>query len=584
MKRPDIPRIAAVGLSMLLALASVLYAIPQTINYQGLLEEDGVLVDGSRDVTFRIYDGSQGGSVMWEEEQTVIFVDGVFSVLLGGTEPIPTSVFDGGRRWLSVSVDGGPEILPRAELVSVGYAFHAASADTASHALTADDAASAQEADVAQDAYELGGAPASQYSRVSHTHDSWYYRQNQLNTSDDSDPNVGANRVHWDILTGVPEGFADGEDNTGAGPTDHGQLTGLLDNDHPQYALGDSLRISDGTQPNTGRNMVHWNVLTGVPAGFVDGIDNVTTDASAIVTGTMSPQRIQGVAVVSEDPRLLTTGQKSQLTGGGVTTLHSHDASQIITGTMAPERIAGIAVVTDNPRLLSLTEKNELTGGGTTSLHSHVEIGDISSLTAGEGLAGGGQTGDVEVSHAADATSLPFAHHTPPFLTNTRLGGFATASSSPTVVISDSITVPAAGFLYVTFSATQKLDTLGIPTPPYVETKRYFADYGIGVDQASTMDYRVRSSVTETNVWFSGVFYVPSKSVTGSVVLEVGPGQHEVYFLTRVAYAIDSGARSRLEDISLTAVYFEYDTSSMEAVMLMSGSGAGRGRRGPSER
>ena len=582
MKRPGVLKTVVVALGLLLLLASMASAVPQMINYQGLLEEDGVPVDGSRDVTFRIYDGSQGGSILWVEEQTVSFVDGVFSVLLGSTDPIPPSVFSGGPRWLSVTVGTGSEILPRAELVSVGYAFHTASSDTASHALTADEAATAEQAETAQDAYALGGAPASQYSRVGHTHDSWYYRQNLLNTSDGSDPNEGANRVHWDVLTGVPEGFADGVDDTGTGVTDHGQLTGLLDNDHPQYALADSLRVSDGSLPNLGRNMVHWNVLTGVPSGFLDGIDNVTTDASAIVTGTMSPQRIQGTAVVDNDSRLLTTGQKNQLTGGGVTTLHAHDASQILTGTMAPERIAGIAIVTDNPRLLSLAEKNELTGGGITSLHSHVETGDISSVTVGDGLDGGGETGDVTISHAEDAGSLPFAHHTPPFLTNTRLDRFSTASASPTIVLSDSITAPTAGFLYVTFSATQKLDTLGIPTPPYVETKRYFADYGIGLDQASTMDYRVRSSVTETNVWFSGVFYVPSKSVSGAVVLEVGAGQHEINLLTRVAYAIDSGARSRLEDVSLTAAYFQYDSQSLEAAMLM--SGAGRAGSGPLER
>jgi hypothetical protein len=582
MKRPGILETTAIGLGMLLLLVSLASAVPGTINYQGLLEEDGVPVDGSRDVTFRIYDAGQGGSILWEEQQTVALVDGLFSVVLGSTDPIGPSVFDGGRRWLSVTVGDGSEILPRAELVSVGYAFHTASSDTASHALAADEAETAQQAETAQDAYQLGGAPASQYSRVGHTHDSWYYRQNQLNTSDGSDPNEGANRVHWDVLTGVPEGFADGEDDTGAGATDHGQLTGLLDNDHPQYALADSLRISDGSLPNIGRNMVHWNVLTGMPSGFLDGIDNVTTDASAIVTGTMAPERIQGKAVIDTDPRLLTTGQKSQLTDGGVTTLHGHDASQIATGTMAPERIAGIAIVTDNPRLLSLAEKNELTGGDTTSLHFHVETGDISSLTAGEGLEGGGETGDVTVSHAENATSLPFAHHTPPFLATAGLERFSTASASPTVVLSDSITVPAAGFLYVTFSATQKLDTLGIPTPPYVEIKRYFADYGIGLDQTSSMDYSVRSSVTETEVWFSGVFYVPSKAVGGSVALEVAPGQHEINLLTRVAYAIDPGARSRLEDISLTVVYFQYDSESLEAAMLL--SGAGRAASGPSRR
>ena len=41
---------------------------------------------------------------------------------------------------------------------------------------------------------------------------------------------------------------ADGADNTGAGATDHGQLTGLEDDDHPQYATDMSdMGIASGT-------------------------------------------------------------------------------------------------------------------------------------------------------------------------------------------------------------------------------------------------------------------------------------------------------------------------------------------------
>jgi hypothetical protein len=583
MKRSGKFKIGLAWLGTLLLLSPALLAVPQTINYQGLLEEDGVPVEGSRGVTFRIYDSSSGGNLVWEEEQTVTFAAGVFSVLLGSTNPISASVFDGERRWLSVSVDEGPEILPRAELVSVGYALHASSSDTASHAETADHAASADEADVALDSYELGGTPASQYSRVTHTHDSRYYRQTQLSVSDGSDPNEGSNFVHWDVLGGMPEGFADGVDDTGAGATDHGQLTGLLDNDHPQYALGDSLRISDGTAPNIGRNMVHWNILHGVPAGLADGVDDATTDASDIITGTMAPERIEGTAVVSNDPRLLTTGQKSQLTGGGVTTLHTHDATQITTGTMAPERIAGTAVVSNDPRLLSVAEKSGLTGGGVTSLHTHLETGDISAVTSGEGLAGGGTADSVEISHAEDATSLPFAHHTPPFLTYAESDNFSTASASPAVVLSDTITVPASGFLYVSFSATQKLDLRLIVEPPYFVTNRYIADYGIAIDLTSALQYKVRSSMTETDFWLAGQ-YLPSKPVAGSAVFAVGPGQHAVHFLTEVALDIDSGAKSTLENISLTTMFFQYDSESMEAAMLMSGGRTGQSRIGPSDR
>ncbi|MGD8628319.1 MAG: hypothetical protein PVH52_04500, partial [bacterium] len=247
---------------VVLLLAGGAAAIPTTINYQGLLEEDGTPVEGSESVTFRIYDAATGGSMLWEETQSVSFDAGVFSVLLGSTEPISPSLFDGGRRWISVSVAGGAELLPRGEIVSVGYAFRADSsstagyADAAEHSLTSDYAVSANNASL------LDGINSSEFAGVNHTHDSRYYRQQQLNTSDGNPPNVGSNLVHWNNLTGVPAGFIDGIDDVGTqGQTDHGQLTGLLDNDHPQYALGDSLRLSDGSPANVGRNLIHWDVL-----------------------------------------------------------------------------------------------------------------------------------------------------------------------------------------------------------------------------------------------------------------------------------------------------------------------------------
>jgi hypothetical protein len=519
------------GLGVLLLLAPVLYAVPGTINYQGLLKEDGVPVEGSRDVTFRIYDSSTGGSMLWEEEQSVTFTQGMFSVLLGSAEPIQASVFGGGRRWLSVSVDGGAEILPRGELASVGYAFSAETADTASRALKADEAESAQEAAEALDAYQLGGEPASQYSRVSHTHDSFYYRQSLLKTSDGTAPNVGSNFVHWDILAGVPAGFADGVDDTGApGATDHGQLTGLLDNDHPQYALLDSLKISDTTPPNTGRNIVHWNNLNGVPSGFVDGTDDATTDASDIVTGTMSPERIEGTAVTTTDSRLL-----------------------------------------------SVAQKNALTGGGTTTLHSHVETGDISSVTAGQGLSGGGTTGGVTVSHASDASSIPFAHHYPPFVAHADTSEFATTSTEPVVVRYLTIDAPDTGYVYVTFSLTQKLHLVREGIPPKWVPKRYFGRYGVSLDQSSSPDYSFVSSMLDSLVWLGvGDDYVPEHPLSGSTVLPVGRGTHDFYLLTELVFDVDGGAENLLENISLTAIYFQYDASSIESALL---SGAGQGGR-----
>jgi hypothetical protein len=52
---------------------------------------------------------------------------------------------------------------------------------------------------------------------------------------------------------------------------------------------------SDGTPPNAGSNLVHWDVLNGVPAGFADGVDDTgggTIPSGTTVRGTIGAQHV----------------------------------------------------------------------------------------------------------------------------------------------------------------------------------------------------------------------------------------------------------------------------------------------------
>ncbi|MFZ2095670.1 MAG: hypothetical protein WAV05_03440 [Anaerolineales bacterium] len=104
--------------------------IPHLINYQGMLTDDGgVPLNGSYDLTFSIYSISSGGSALWDETHNdVLIEDGLFSVILGSTESIPSSVFEGAERYLGIKVDTDPELTPRIRLTSVGYAYLAETA------------------------------------------------------------------------------------------------------------------------------------------------------------------------------------------------------------------------------------------------------------------------------------------------------------------------------------------------------------------------------------------------------------------------------------------------------------------------
>ncbi len=127
-------RMITFGMCLLfLPLVTAAAAVPTAMNYQGRLSEPGgtPLADGDYSVAFAIYDVSSGGVVLWSESRTVTVVNGVFSVLLGTVTPIVDSVFSGPTRYLGIKVGTDPELVPRVMMVTVPYAFRAATVDGA---------------------------------------------------------------------------------------------------------------------------------------------------------------------------------------------------------------------------------------------------------------------------------------------------------------------------------------------------------------------------------------------------------------------------------------------------------------------
>jgi parallel beta-helix repeat protein len=116
---------------VLTLLTTAAFAVPQTINYQGYLEDSGgIPVNGTVNMDFAIYDAPTGGALLWSETQSGVTVtEGAFSVALGIANAIDLP-FDA-QYYLGVDVNGDGEMTPRAVLVSVPYAFTAAKADDA---------------------------------------------------------------------------------------------------------------------------------------------------------------------------------------------------------------------------------------------------------------------------------------------------------------------------------------------------------------------------------------------------------------------------------------------------------------------
>ena len=106
-----------VFLSMLIiAFSGYAQSIPQQISYQGKLLENGSPVTGVKSMVFSIGNWS-------ETHATVSVTNGLYSVTLGETVPIPASVFTSSPNvQLQISVDG-TTLSPSTYIRSVGYAY-----------------------------------------------------------------------------------------------------------------------------------------------------------------------------------------------------------------------------------------------------------------------------------------------------------------------------------------------------------------------------------------------------------------------------------------------------------------------------
>ena len=125
-------------------------AAPMTINFQGVMTDDGgnILLDKQEDdVTFSIVDGA--GTVLYSETQHVYFVHGAISVLVGEGDDVTTGEPTGGIPYDALAPDGGDRLLriklgdqsiPQEDLilVSVPYTYYAQYANELSNPIKSD--------------------------------------------------------------------------------------------------------------------------------------------------------------------------------------------------------------------------------------------------------------------------------------------------------------------------------------------------------------------------------------------------------------------------------------------------------------
>ena len=120
-------------LSVFLLAATLIYtftasaAIPHLINFQGkATDKAGMPLNGTYNLTFRIYNVETAGTAKWSETQPAITIsNGIFQVQLGSVTPLNLA-FDE-PYWISIEINTDSEMSPRTRLASVPYAYKAES-------------------------------------------------------------------------------------------------------------------------------------------------------------------------------------------------------------------------------------------------------------------------------------------------------------------------------------------------------------------------------------------------------------------------------------------------------------------------
>ncbi len=277
---------------------------PNEINYQGWLGSatDTAGITDILNMVFRLIDAETGGAMLWDETQNNVVVDrGIFNVILGSTNPIPSGIFTGDPLWLEIQV-GSDTLSPRKKLVSVGYAIKAEIADEAIRADTANyvaganvdgEVALANRADTADYAITANVlyADSARISTDSYRWDGrvWGTEVPQANIADTANYVAGAN-VDGEV---AQANMADTASYALSGPSGGGNWTLLGRVLHPSDEYGLAMRSGNVLHGNNDFTHVNFGIActtgeSGENHSYCTvsgGINNTASNIAATVGG-----------------------------------------------------------------------------------------------------------------------------------------------------------------------------------------------------------------------------------------------------------------------------------------------------------
>jgi hypothetical protein len=253
-------------------------ALGTAFTYQGHLTDADGPVNGSCDMSFKLYDALSGG----DQVGSTAAVDGVevregyFGVELD----FGASAFGGDARWLEVAVDcgnGSATLSPRQALTPAPYALYAPAAASVPWS-------------------GVGGVPGD-----------------LADGDDDTLSGLGSSCSDGQIAEWSGSAWVCGDDDLAAGGTsDHGALSGLSDDDHPQYlhqSLDETVTgrpaFDGGDAANPPFTVDSDARVPNLNADLLDGLEGSSyRDASNIADGTLSTLRYSAYDDLTDEGRL----------------------------------------------------------------------------------------------------------------------------------------------------------------------------------------------------------------------------------------------------------------------------------------
>src|SRR5438046_483609 len=97
---------------------------PRTMSYQGMISGGRIAGECAFKVT--LYADAEGKTKLWQSTmKTVLDTTGIFNLVLGTPDnPLPESPAMDRPLWIGVSIDGSPELTPRAQFTASPYALN----------------------------------------------------------------------------------------------------------------------------------------------------------------------------------------------------------------------------------------------------------------------------------------------------------------------------------------------------------------------------------------------------------------------------------------------------------------------------